>query len=82
MERKIIVQGVQKFAPKDANHQPMYKIHYTYVDDKIDGFGCDNVLVNEGFIKRYNPIKDEEYLAAVYFDNDYRTHFAAMFTEG
>lgn len=82
MERKICVTGIQKFNPLEAGRAPMYKIHYTYDDDKIDGRGSDNVLVSEAFIKRYNPVKNEEYLAAVYFDNDYRTHFAAMFTEG
>lgn len=82
MERKITVSGIQKFPPKDVNRAPMYKIHYTYADAKIDGLGADNVLVSEAFINRYNPVVNEEYIAAVYFDNDYRTHFAAMFVEG
>lgn len=81
MERKIVVTGLQKFTPKDPTRQPMYKIHYTYSDEKITGVGCDNVLVPESFVRRYSPQVNEEYLAAIYFDNDYRTHFAAMFSE-
>ncbi|MBR3963034.1 MAG: hypothetical protein IKK14_05865 [Oscillospiraceae bacterium] len=82
MERKIKVTGIQKLVPKDVNRSPVYKIHYNYEDNKIDGVGADNVFVTEAFIQRYNPVKNQEYLAAVYFDNDYRTHFAAMFVEG
>lgn len=82
MERKIVVEGIQKFTPKDPSRSPMYKIHYSYNDEKINGRGCDNVLVTESFVSRYNPVKGQDYLAAVYFDNDYRTHFAAMFVEG
>lgn len=82
MERKITITGLQKFTPKETGRSPMYKLHYTYEDEKITGFGCDNVLVPENFVKRYNPQVGSDYLAAVYFDNDYRTHFAAMFVEG
>lgn len=81
MERKITVTGLQKLISKKENVNPMYKLHYTYEDKKINGLGADNVLVSEAFVNRYCPKVNEEYLAAVYFDNDYRTHFAAMFVE-
>lgn len=82
MERKITVTGLQKFTPKDVTRSPMYKIHYTFEDDRITGLGCDNVLVPEAFVNRYNPKVGIEYLAGVYFDNEYRTHFACLFVEG
>ena len=82
MERKITVTGMQKLISKKENVNPMYKIHYTYEDKKINGLGADSVLVSDGFVKRYSPEVNGEYLAAVYFDNDYRTHFAALFVEG
>lgn len=82
MERKIKVTGIQELPSRDTSRPKTFKIHYNYEDSKIDGCGADNVLVSEAFIQRYNPKKNEEYLAAVYFDNDYRTHFAAMFVEG
>lgn len=81
MERKITVTGLQKFTPKEVGRSPVYKLHYTFEDEHITGLGCDNVLLTEPFIKRYNPEIGLDYLAAVYFDNDYRTHFAAMFVE-
>ena len=82
MERKITVTGMQKLISKKENVNPMYKIYYTYEHEKINGLGADSVLVSEGFIKRYSPEVNGEYLAAVYFDNDYHTHFAALFVEG
>lgn len=81
MERKVTVVGIQHFTPKDPARQPMHKIHYTYDDDKVSGLGCDNVLVSDSFMKRYNPEVGVDYLAGVYFDNDYRTHFACLFSE-
>lgn len=82
MERKIVVTGMQKLISKREDVKPVYKLYYTYEDKKIDGLGADNVIVSEGFLKRYSPKVNGEYLVAVYFDNDYRTHFAAMFVEG
>ena len=82
MERKIVVTGMQKLTSKKENVNPMYKIHYTYEDKKINGLGADSVLVSEGFVNLYSPKVNGEYLAAVYYDNAYRTHFAALFVEG
>lgn len=82
MERKIKVIGMQQIIPKNPEYRPMYKIHYEYVSNKIQGFGADSVLVTDEFVSRYGITLNEEYLAGVYFDNDYHTHFACVFKEG